>query len=128
MMQHIECVRLLSSVIHRSVRPHQIPAVVVPEGGDSAGARVPQQTDTETAVDMHPDLLLCYTSLLLHTDTNRLNIRFLIGVSNACMKRNSADLGLTGQLEQLFHKGPIFPQMFLEEKIQKVDTFKNIIH
>lgn len=62
----------------------QILAVVVPEGGDSTGARFPQQTETETAVDMHPDLLLCQTSLRV-----------------------------TGYLEQLFHKSPIIPQMFL---------------
>lgn len=37
---------------------HQVLAVVFPKGGHSVGARFPQQTETETAVDMHPDLLL----------------------------------------------------------------------
>lgn len=37
---------------------HQIPAVVVPERGDSAGAWFPQQAESEAAVDVHPDLLL----------------------------------------------------------------------
>ena len=48
-----------TSLFPLKVCSHQILAVVVPEGGDSAGARLPQQTETETAVDMHPDLLLC---------------------------------------------------------------------
>lgn len=71
MRKRIRFEQLLSSVLnHQSpqhlislftlkVCIHQILAVVVPEGGDDTGARFPQQTETETAVDMHPDLLLC---------------------------------------------------------------------
>lgn len=71
MRKRIRFEQLLSSVLHHQspqhfislfplkVCNHQILAVVVPEGGDGTGARFPQQTETETAVDMHPDLLLC---------------------------------------------------------------------
>lgn len=50
---------------------HQILAVVVPQGGDGAGARFPQQTESEAAVDVHPDLLLRQPSLSpTHAQTN----------------------------------------------------------
>lgn len=37
---------------------HQILAVVVPENGNSTGAGFPQQAETETTVNVHPDVLL----------------------------------------------------------------------
>lgn len=35
---------------------HQIPAVVLPQSGNDAGAGFPQQAEAEAAVNMHPDL------------------------------------------------------------------------
>ena len=64
---HLQSMQGLISLFPLKVCTHQIPAVVLPEGGDGTGAGLPQQTETETAVGMHPDLLLGKTSLLLNT-------------------------------------------------------------
>lgn len=53
----------LLSVFSLKVATHQIPAVVLPQSGNDAGAGFPQQAEAEAAVNMHPDLFFRQTSL-----------------------------------------------------------------
>lgn len=46
------------SYISLKVFIHQIPAVVLPESGNGTGVGFPQQAETETTVNMHPDVFL----------------------------------------------------------------------